>query len=438
MNPLATIKSWFSGEGSVRAPMFGISEWGNGFQLRDLEDGWNRNLALSGAEARYIPAVYASVMASARALSQCRPHHIKISGDGKKTKHTSSPQARLMRIPNQYESWTQFILNNTAQTLFEGESFNYLVRDKRNVIIQMHRLNPGTCSPNITPEGDLFYSVGTNPMIPDGIDVLIPARDMLHLRSHTPRHPLIGESPIKAAAMAAGINVTLSKSQMAFFNNMSRASGVISTDQVLKKDQMDILRDAWAAQSKGMAQGKVPVLGGGLKFQQMSITSQDAQLIEAQKLSIADIARVFGVPLPVIGELENSTMNNVEQLVSLWLSMSLGSIIENTESSLNRMFDFGPNELIELDESQLLRMDFLSRIDGLTKAVQGGVYTVNESRGKEGLHPVEHGDTPMLQAQMQPIGTPIAEPQPPAEPEISEDDKSVIYLDQIRKAANAR
>jgi HK97 family phage portal protein len=422
-----------SSEGDVRAPLFGTSEWGNGFVIRDLEDGWNRNLDISGSEARYIPAVYASVMASSRAVSQCRAQHIKLDNEGKRVIKKDSYQARLLRTPNRYESWNQFILNNIAQMLFDGESFNYLVRDDRGKIIQMHRLNHGTCTPHITPEGDLFYSVGSNPMVAKGIEALIPDRDILHLRSHTPRHPLIGESPIKAAAMAAGINVTLSKSQMAFFNNMSRASGVISTDQVLNKDQMVMLRAAWDNQSKGMAQGKVPVLGGGLKFQQMSITSQDAQLIEAQKLSISDIARVFGVPLPVIGELENSTMNNVQELISLWLSMSLGSVIENVEASLNRMFDFGPNEEINLDESALLRMDFLSRIDGLTKAVQGGVYTINESRAKEGLHAVENGDVPMLQAQMQPIGTPEPEPEPIPAPVISEDDRKTIYLDNIRK-----
>lgn len=456
-SPLAIIKSLFmGGEGSVRSPLFGTSEWGNGFQIRDLEDGWQRNLKIDSSQARNIPAVYSSVMANARAISQCPPQHVRFDKERKKETVLDSPQARLLRSPNDYETWNQFILNNVAQMLFDGESFNYLIRDNRNVITQMHRLNRNTCSPYITPGGDLFYSVGDNPMVQGGIEALIPARDVLHLRSYTPRHPLIGESPLKAAALALGINVTLSQSQAMFFSQMSRPSGVISTDQILKAEQIKILRDAWDQQSAGMANGKVPILGGGLKFQPMSISSQDAQLVEAQKLSIADIARVFGVPLPVIGELENSTLNNVESLISMWLSMSLGSLIENIESSMEKMFGFGNNDHIELDESALLRMDFESRISGLTKAVQGGVYTVNESRAKEGLHPIDGGDEIHLQAQMQPLG--FAEKQakmkeeeskrqaeavanqPAPEPvdPVSEEDKTIIYLDQIRKTVNAR
>ena len=44
-------------------------------------------------------------------------------------------------------------------------------------------------------------------------------------------------------------------------------------------------------------------------------------------------------------------------------------------------------------------------MDGLAKAVQGGLYTPNEAREKEGLPPKEHGDEIYLQAQMVQVGT---------------------------------
>jgi hypothetical protein len=45
----------------------------------------------------------------------------------------------------------------------------------------------------------------------------------------------------------------------------------------------------------------------------------------------------------------------------------------------------------------------MGRIEGLTKGVQGGLFTPNEAREKEGLEPVESGNIPYLQAQMTPI-----------------------------------
>jgi len=79
--------------------------------------------------------------------------------------------------------------------------------------------------------------------------------------------------------------------------------------------------------------------------------------------------------------------------------------LENVEASLEGIFDLPVTEKIELDESALLRTNFEARINALTRAVQGGVYTINEARGKEGLHPVEHGDVPIVQMQMIPLGS---------------------------------
>ena len=288
-----------------------------------------------------------------------------------------------------------------------------------------------TCSPYVT-EGELFYSVGQNPFVAEEIDYLVPARDVLHLRQYCPRHVLMGESPIKAAAMAAGINVSLSGSQAAFFAQMSRPSGVLSTDTVLNKDQLESLREAWYKQSQRVAQGHVPILSGGLKWQPMSISSQDAQLIDAQRLSIEEIARVYGVPLPVIGDMTSSTLNNVEQLISLWLSISLGSLLENIEQSFVKLFDLPANESVDLDVTGLLRTDFQARIDGLTKAIQGGLYSPNEARAREGLHAVENGDVPMVQQQMVELGWKPEAPEQQALPDIQ--DEKLLDLDRFRKA----
>ena len=444
---LKKIKSFFGGggEGSVRSPLFGMGELGNSFQIRPLEDGWNRNLKLDANSAKNIPAVRACVNQYSGAVSQCRPQHMKTDKQGQKTIMLDSPQARLLRKPNDYETFNQFIYNCVAEIMYHGESYACLIRDNRNVVVQMHRLSRGSCQPYITPDGTLFYSVGKNPMMPTAEEgMMLPARDVLHLRSFTPRHPLIGESPITAAAMAAGVNVALSQSQLFFFNQMSRPSGILSTDQTLTREQMVTLREAWENQSAGISQGKVPILGGGFKFQPLGVNAQDSELLSVQKMSIADIARVFSVPLPIIGELENSTMNNVQELISLFLSTGLGAVLENIEASFDKMFDFGKGDHINFDETALLRMDFKDRMDGLSKSVMGGILTPNEARRREGLHDVPMGDKVFMQAQMVPIDRPEPEPiaiapQPAVEPEpdtIAPEDKKLIYLHELRKQIN--
>jgi len=404
MGFLDRVKSLIGVEGSWRGPFSGRGELGNFYGIESIGDGWQRNLDIGHYNAAHVPAVYACTMVIARSISQCYPRHVRVS-DGSYTDVTTSAAFRVMRNPNSYQTAPDFLLNMVAMALFDGEAFAIVVRNNRNEVESIHPLPRGACSPLVDDETrEVFYAVGSSPLAPGGTDYIAPARDVLHLKFHTPRHPLIGESPIKAAAMAIGINVALSKSQAVFFNNMNRPSGILSTDTVLNREQLTQLRAAFDEQSKGMAQGRIPVLGGGLKFSPLSISSQDAELVQAQRMSLEDICRVFGVPPPLVGDLSHATLNNAETLVQHFLSMSLGSYLEHIERALDRLFGLnGSSEYIELDTAALLRTDFAGRIDGLTKAVQGGLMTPTEARAREGLGPIEGGDTAYLQRQMVPL-----------------------------------
>jgi hypothetical protein len=117
-----------------------------------------------------------------------------------------------------------------------------------------------------------------------------------------------------------------------------------------------------------------------------------------------------------------------EAMIGHWLSIGLGSVIETIERSLDRAFGLPLGDHIQLDPTPLLRVDFAGRIDGLTKAVQGGLLTPNEARQREGFGKLDGGDDGYLQRQMTPISrineltaaeleSKINPPAPPAPPE---------------------
>lgn len=399
------VKSLVRAEGSWRGPFSGMGELGNSYGIDSLGDGWQRNLTVSNYSAKNVPAVYACVMAIARSISQCYPKHIRVS-DGRFDEVTNSAAYRVLKNPNDYQTTPDFLLNLVAHTLTEGEAYAIATRNSRNEISALHPMPRGNCTPMVDDvTGSVFYAISKTNLQPGTeISYVAPARDVLALRFHTPDHPLVGRSPLTAAALAVGINVALSRTQAAFFNNMNRPSGILSTDQVLNREQIAALRSAFEDQSKGMAVGKIPVLAGGLKFNPISISSQDAQLVEAQRMSVEDICRVFGVPPPLVGDLSHATLNNAESLVQHFLSMSLGSYLEHIERAFDRVFALdGGREYVELDTSALLRTDFAGRVDGLTKAVTQGLMTPNEARSREGLGPIEAGDNLFMQRQNTPI-----------------------------------
>jgi HK97 family phage portal protein len=421
------------GEGAWRMAYGRSLESGALFEI-PFGNGWERGLRLAAGpiDGRGVPAAFACVMSFARATSQATPAHKRINSSGKHEIVEGSPAARLLRYPNAYQTFDQFIFNIVGALGFDGETLALIVRDDRGAPAELHQVPRRAWQPYVAPEsGAVFYYVGESAsgLYPRRLE-LVPARDVIHFRQYTPRHPLVGETALAAAALATGINVALSSSQAAFFQNMARPAGILSTDQVLNRDQMTRLRAAFEEQAAGMSQGKLPILGNGLKFQALAISSVDAQLIESQRMSVEEIARVMGVPLPVIGVLQGATYNNVEQLINHWLAVSLGCVLETVERLLDRGFALPRNEYVELDTNALLRSDLAARIDALTKGIQGGLYAPDEARELEGLNPTPGGSMPFLQQQMTPLDklgaiaekaaaptpAPIAAPRPTPEP----------------------
>lgn len=407
---LERVKSWLSSEGSWRGPFFGAGHLGHLFQLGSKEDGYQRDLRVDRYGMEYIPVIAALRHLHRSAFAQLRPHHMREDEAGAITDMSNSAQLRVLLRPNSYESGADFSARLADEWMTVGEVLVWAVRNDRNEVAQMHLIPRAAWRLVVEPDTQtIFYVVrrSANDLLSrslEGGDFVIPTRDVMHLRWSTPRHPLVGESGFAAAGLAAGINVALSRSQAAFFAQMRRPSGALSSEQLFTKDQIARLREAFDAQSKDMAQGGVPILGGGLKWMQMGISSEDAEVIAAMRMSNEEISRCVGVPGPLIGDLEKSGLTNTEALIEFWLSLSLGGLIERYECALNALLGLdGRREWVDMSTEALLRTNLVQRMEGLTKGVQGGVFTPDEARKREGLSPVPGGDQLFLQRQMTPV-----------------------------------
>jgi len=439
MKLIQKIKSFFGNgvqEGSNRGPWTLWGEFGTPFtDISHLEDGWQR--ALAPGKVPEIAALYACVMANSRALSQLDPKHKRRLPNNEYEELINSNVTRVLKRPNGYETFSNIMLNTVADMELHGEAIWVGVRDNRNVIAHFHRIPFGLWDLYIDPESkEVFYQIYDG----DGIlthlpSYMVPQTDVAHFRRHCPRHPLIGEPPIRHAGLSAGINLALSKSQASFFSNMSRPSGILETEEPLTYDQKQQAREAFARQSASWSQGGVPVLSHGVKYNTLSMSNQDAQVIEAMKLTIQDISSVYGVPLEMINAAQ-SIGTATETLINNWLSIGLGSLIETVERTLERFFDLGPSHLINLDHAPLLRIDSGTRADTLVKFVQGGILTPAEARMQEGYSTDKNGsDDLYMQQQMvsldvlkdiheaniaakttpEPVTEPVTEPEPTEE-----------------------
>ena len=152
--------------------------------------------------------VEACVWAYVRAIAQLPGYHRRELDNGGTETITTSALSRLLRVPNGYQTPSDFLVHLIRSLLLNGNSYWIAQRNDRNEVVALHWTDPRGCKVNeIGVEGsafkEVFYSLGGNPLItmPDNTQLVIPARDVFHVKLATPRHPLIGETWLTALAL---------------------------------------------------------------------------------------------------------------------------------------------------------------------------------------------------------------------------------------------
>jgi HK97 family phage portal protein len=355
--------------------------------------------------------VEACVSAYSQTVAMCPGDHWRQDSKGGKQRVKNSALSRLLRHPNDYQSISDFMLNATRSLYLDGNAYALALRNDRYEISEIHLMHPRLSFPQLVPAtGDVFYRLAGNDVIAyrTGEEpLLVPQRDVLHIRLHTSRRhpfPLIGETPLAAAATDITMGSAIQQQQINFYMNQARPSAVLSTDLQLDKDQVQALRDRWNEQVKGLQQGGTPILTSGLKVQPWAFAAKDAELAEVMKITAQNIALVYRIPLQILG-VGGTPYASTEVMMQAWIAAGLGFALNHIEESIGLLFGLKgqPDEYVEFDTGVLLRSAMKDRIDALARGVQGGIYSPNEAREREGLDRVKYGDEPRVQQQVVPL-----------------------------------
>lgn len=362
--------------------------------------------------------VEACVSAYAQTVAMCPGDHWRLKSDGGRERITNSALCRLLRAPNAYQSISDFLLNLTRNLYQHGEAFALAVRNDRTEVAELHLMQSRQCAAMVAEDGSIFYSLGGNEIIDRRFgQLMVPQRDVLHVRLSTPRHPLVGESPLLAAQLALAAGNAAMQRQIAFFANESKPSIMLATDNFITADQALQMKASWDAQTRGGGIGGTPILSGGFKPVVVSSTAVDAQLAETLKLSDQSVALAMRVPLQVLG-IGDTPYASTEMLMQAWLANGLGFALNHIEEALGLLFKLRgqPDEYVEFSTAALLRSSFKERIEGYAAGVKGGIFKRNEARADFELPEVEGGDLIYAQQQDVPLALLADGPPKPAEP----------------------
>jgi HK97 family phage portal protein len=403
--------------------------YSGGWLPSGVGDSWNWWQQGYNVES-YAPSalVEACVSAYSQTVAMCPGDHWVTHENGGRERITNSALSRILRRPNGYDSISDFMLNSTRSLYINGNAYALALRNSRYEITELHLMDPRQCCAWVTETGEVFYQLNGNEIVrrllagaAEEYPLFVPQRDVLHVRLHVPprnsvttSNILRGESPLIAVARDLAMTDAIVAQQLQFYQNQARPSAVLTTEMVLDKDQVNLLRERWDEQSKGLGRGGTPILTAGLKPQQLAFTAEDSQLVDVMKMTEQRIALAYRIPLQILG-LGSTMQGSTEVLMQTWIASGLGFALNHIEEAWGKLFELDgqPDEYVEFDTSALLRSAFKDRIDAFVRGVQGGILSPNEARAQEGYKPVKYGDEPRVQQQVVPLSAASGIPSAP-------------------------
>jgi HK97 family phage portal protein len=148
----------------------------------------------------------------------------------------------------------------------------------------------------------------------------------------------------------------------------------------------------------------VMALPSGHELKTIGFNPEQMQLLELQRFSIEQIARIYSLPPVFLQDLTHGTFSNVEQQDLHFVKHTVKRWIEQTEQEMNlKLFGRGSPFYIEFELDDLLRGDLKTRMEAHATSIQNGIKTPNEVRDIENLPPMEAGDDLMIQGATVPI-----------------------------------
>ena len=197
-------------------------------------------------------------------------------------------------------------------------------------------------------------------------------------------------------------------------------------------------------QNVGRAQNdrKKLILPPGLKYVPTAFSQVEMQAIEMRKMKRDEIAKIFGVPPVMLGELEDANRSSLREQRRVYYENLIGPRAEFVEEELaNQLIPKLPEEFqnhyIQLDyaSTPAMREDVDAQIARMGKLVGMGVPVARaaEIAGLD-LSDVEGGDERFLSTALRPMSMAVAMPEAPAEEE-PEEQQSVVKHSRDRRAA---
>lgn len=349
-----------------------------------------------------------TVFACVRLISSvtaCLPLDVfETKGDDRAKVGFDNPLARLLRYsPNQFMTAFDFRVAMTMQLCYYGNAYALIERNSVGDIVSLVPLL--SVNMDVRLEGKrVVYRYRRDNQYAD-----FKQSDIFHLKGFG-FNGLVGLSPIAFGAKTAGVAVAMEDQQRDFYANGAKSPQILMTGdgKTLNKAQRDQLEENFKEISGGPVKKRLWVLEAGFTTQAIGVSPQDAETMAARKFQVSELARFFGVPPHLVGDVEKSTSwgSGIEQQNLGFLQYTLDPYLEIWETSILRWL-IKPADLgrlhAEHNRDGLLSGDSTARANYMKTQIDTGLLTVNEGRRVGNRPPLPGGDVATRQSQNVPL-----------------------------------
>ena len=344
------------------------------------------------------------------------------------------PVVKLFSKPNPWTSWSQLVEMGSIHRNLSGEDFWFLADARGNPIVgtydesgkqtgkppsldpmepidlpvQIQSLNGTYIGDERTKRGQVGVWKYSSTA---GGEVKFPVGSVMHFRNYDPTDPCRGVGPAEVALRQLSIAFQAERYGEATLRAGGPGAFIVYEHEMTPEAQRVFQEELDTETKKPESVGSFKVLTGKPNVIPIPVSPKDMLSIDQLAWSRGVVASLFGVPLPLIGVLDNATYSNMtEAWRQFWLRVA--AYLKTVEDVINTsFFPRLKNESMrnlrfgfDLSNVTALKKDDKELIDLALKITAGGVgITMNDALKLVGSQAenVTGGDTPLFLAQMQ-------------------------------------
>jgi HK97 family phage portal protein len=301
-----------------------------------------------------------------------------------------SPNSRM----TPFEFWRAMMLNHDLR----GNAYARIDRDGRGEAMALWPMPADQVEVEVISDGSMIYKYTL------GSDVaVLSERNVLHLKNLG--NGTVGLSKLEfmrsttdEAAKAQG---TASK----VFGTGGKPTGVLMLDKVLSKEQREKIKQSFSEMAEGST-SRLFVLEASMKYEQLSMSPEQQQLLQTRHFTVEEIGRWFDVPAVLINHPGVVKYGNDDVIESFFYKLSLRPMLVNIEQATRkRVMTANQRSYMscEFQMDALLRGSAAERADAYAKGLQNGWITRAEVRQLEGWPYMPGTDVLTAQSNLLPL-----------------------------------